>query len=324
MVTYPVYEYEYNNKTLWGIHSKSARYTWAGFYLFVVLSSLIGDMTILIASIRYRAFRLHKVVVIIIEHIAVSDILVSVTLVIPMMISFVANDWVFGESLCYISAYLSHICYSVSGLLICTMAVSKLMTLKSPLRITTRKTVHMVCAGCWLTILSTTLIFISIDKSDVYFSYRSYMCAFGYSADVWQWLRPLIMTLVHFIPTCLVVGSTINLMVIAKRVVKRSRGSLKWQGIITTVLTATVSCASTIPYVVYTVSQAVVQTENKSQSFFHTTFFRLGISFLFLNTISNFYIYSLTVKSFRKFLRSKFQVLNYLIPSTTTHMVPGI
>ena len=93
MLTYPVYEYEYNNKTLWGIHSKSARYTWAGFYLLVMLSSLIGDVTILIASIRYRAFRLHKVVVIIIEHIAVSDILVSVTLVIPMMISFVANDF---------------------------------------------------------------------------------------------------------------------------------------------------------------------------------------------------------------------------------------
>ena len=58
-------DHHLSNKTIYGIDA--ARYTWAGYFLFVIISSLIGDTTILIASIRYKAFKLHKVTVTIIQ-----------------------------------------------------------------------------------------------------------------------------------------------------------------------------------------------------------------------------------------------------------------
>ena len=74
-----IHSHTFSNHTLYGIYSDAVRYLWAGYFVFVLLSSLIGDTTILIASIKYRAFKLHKVVVVIIQHIAVCDLLVLST-----------------------------------------------------------------------------------------------------------------------------------------------------------------------------------------------------------------------------------------------------
>ena len=55
--------------------NSTARYAWAGYYMFVLTSSFLGDPIILIAAIKYRALKIHKSVVIIIQHIAACDIL---------------------------------------------------------------------------------------------------------------------------------------------------------------------------------------------------------------------------------------------------------
>ena len=74
---------EYSNKTAYSIKSDAVRYTWAGYYLFVIASSVIGDTTILIASIKYKAIKLHRVIIAIIQHIAFFDLIVSVTYFLP-------------------------------------------------------------------------------------------------------------------------------------------------------------------------------------------------------------------------------------------------
>ena len=123
-----------------------------------------------------------------------------------------------------------------------------------------------------------------------------------------------------FIPTCLVVLTTLYLLIKARKVVSRSRESLKWQGIVTTVLTATVFCLSLLPAVAYHVGESIVSVDDKSKSSFHTTFFRVAISMTSFNTMSNFYIYCLTLSSFRAFIRSKMQLsYQYITNSETSH-----
>ena len=112
---------------------------------------------------------------------------------------------------------------------------------------------------------------------------------------------------VLFIPSCLVVVTTIYLLILARQVARRGRESLRRRGIMTTVLTAAVYCVSILPYVVYIVGKSIVTADDHSSSFFHTSYHRIAYSFLYLNTISNFYIYSLSVPSFRDFIRSRIQ-----------------
>ena len=316
---------EYSNKTAYGIKSDAVRYTWAGYYLFVIASSVIGDTIILIASINYKAIKLHRVIIAIIQHIAFCDLIVSVTYFLPKMVSVICDKWVLGNFFSYLYSYTTYYSNLTSSLLICTMTTSKLLLLKYPFRFgtTTSKKAHLICVACWL-VAFTFPVTLLLVNNDVSFSYRGYVCDYVYTSGIWHYLSPFMAVLFGFIPTCLVVLTTLCLLIEARKVASRSRESLKWQGIVTTVLTATVFCLSDLPYVVYHVGESIVRVADKSSSSFHTTYFRVAISFLSLNTISNFYIYSLTVSSFRSFIWSKMQLCYQYITNVETTTSHGI
>ena len=142
---------QYNIKTIYGIKSDAARYAWAGYIVFVIASSFIGDTIILIASSRYKAFKLHKVIIVIIQHIALCDLMVTVTDVLPLFVSMIENEWVFGNLLCYVGAFTGYYFKGTGLFLICNMTTSKLLLLKYPFRyraISVKKA-HMVCGACW-------------------------------------------------------------------------------------------------------------------------------------------------------------------------------
>ena len=318
-------DYQYSNKTLFGIKSDAERYAGAGYGLFVIISSLVGDTIILIASLKYRAINLHKVIVVTIRHIALCDLMVTLVSVFPAFVSVVSDEWVLGSFLCYLTYYLGRYIYGVNMLLICTMTTSKLLLLKYPLRLGTVsvKTAHMICGACWLAavIVPVTILLVNVlEGENVYFSYLTYTCEYGLTSNMWVWLLPLIAVVFVFIPNCVVVATTVYLLIIAKQVARRGRESLKWQGIMTTVLTASVYCISVLPYVVCSVVYFALGGVLTVDSSLNTSFVRIVWSFLCLNTISNFYIYSLSVQSFRHFIFSRIQLLYQTLTSIATRI----
>ena len=292
---------DFSNKTLYGIKSDTARHFWIGYSMFVLFSSFVGDTTILIASIRYNAFKLHKLIVVIIQHIAVCDLIVSCVSVLPRVVSLMADGWVLGTPLCYILFSMTYYSATVAIILICCMTACKLLILNYPFRLQTlsEKHAHAGCAVIWVSVVSLPVIIILADPNDVKFTYKSYGCDFGYSAPVWSWLRPVLATIYLFVPSIFVVVSTVCLLVLAYKVAHKSHESLKWQGVTTTILVALAYCMSTLPYCIYHFTESSIEDQS---SFFHNEFTRISYFCLLLNTISNFYIYCLTVPSFRKFL----------------------
>ena len=125
--------YQYSNTTIFGIKS-DARHAWAVYLLFVLVSSLVGDTTILIASLKFSAFKLHDVIVVIIQHIAVCDLMVAVTYALPHFVSLISNEWVFGTFLCDLTSYTTYYFTGTSVFLITNMTTGKLLLLKYPLR----------------------------------------------------------------------------------------------------------------------------------------------------------------------------------------------
>ena len=300
----------YSNRTVFSIENDALRYTWAGYSLFVIVSSFIGDTTILIASIKYRAFRLHKAIIVIIQHIAFSDLMVSATDILPRFVSTVANDWVLGSFLCYLTGYGRFFFNAASVLLLCALTSSKLLLLKYPLRFrtTTVKQAHIFCyVACWLVAAGLPASFLLVDMYDIHFSYKDYQCIYAATSDVWLWLKLLHAVFYVMIPTGFVVACTIFLLIVAKRFARRGQESLKLQGTMAIVLTAVVYCISFLPYVLFRIVESVVvKTDpDESQRIFLANFYRVVLSFVSLNTISNFFIYSLTVDSFRRFVLSR-------------------
>ena len=85
-----------NNKTVHGITDNSERVIFIIWCVVVLISSIIGDGIILLATTKYKAIRLNKVIVVVIQHLAVSDLLYTVFNVLPTTVALFADGWVMG------------------------------------------------------------------------------------------------------------------------------------------------------------------------------------------------------------------------------------
>ena len=299
-MTYP----DFSDKSEFAIQNEFLRHTWAAYDIFILLSSLIGDSIIIVSSVKYRAFRLNKFIVVIIQHIAACDLLVSLVSVFPRAVSLIANGWIFGDILKYVAAYGRYNFNAVGLLLICAMTTSKLFILKFPLRsrqLTSRKS-QLLCTIMWILPLSLVISGAIVGDTAV-FDHRTYDCGLSFSVGTWRW--PVLVGLFALVPNFLVIVTTVCLLVIAKKFASRGGKNLKWQGIISTVLVAVVYCVSIFPYILFTfIGYSQAHFAMDPHGFFQTHFQRITKSFVSINIISNFYIYSMTVISFREFLRS--------------------
>ena len=247
---------------------------------------------------------------------AVCDLLVSVTSALPRVITLSADGWVLGKWACYLGPYLEYYFPPVGMYLICCMTTCKLLMLCFPflVRHLESNKVHCMCAAAWIGVLAIPVVTSIVEKSGVIFNYRTYACDWNYSQyAVWKWLTLVLSALFMFIPNILVVITTAGLLVLARRITRKGKSSMKWQGVMTTILTASVYVISILPHAVYNFTAAKVDPQNES---FHKGFYRVGVSCLYLNTVSNFYIYCLTVPSFRQFLWMRVRILTGT-PNTT-------
>ena len=192
------------------IHNKAERYSWAAYHLFVLLSSLIGDTLILFASLQKDAFKLNRFIVTAIQYIAVFDLAYAMTGVLPTIISLIANTWVLGAAICYLRVYLTYFIYLSGMSLIAVLTTDKWLILKWPLSTKwTKKMAHQVCCLVVVPPLVPPLLALVLDKDDVMFDFRTYTCSYGFNADIWVKLLPIISTIHLFIPNIIIVATTV-------------------------------------------------------------------------------------------------------------------
>ena len=77
---------------------------------------------------------------------------------------------------------------------------------------------------------------------------------------------------------------------------RKRKETLKWQGVTTAIVVATFFCISVLPYSIYHFNNTYFDKDPQS------IYFRVADCCLYLHIISNFYIYTLTISSFRQFL----------------------
>ena len=288
-----------------GIHSKVQRYSWVTYYMFGLLSSLIGDTLILAASFQKKAFNVNILIVTVIQHIAICDLTITITSTLPIVISLLANSWVLGDGLCYARAYIYYLVYPAGMYLIAVLTTGKFMILRYPIQAArwSTKTAHRVCCLIWVFALTNPLAKVVIDKDDVMFDYRNYCCSYGYSSQLWKKVLPMAGLIYLIVPNVTIVATTVptlKYLADARKSAKRIKGTVPWQGALTVALTAVVSSISTLPLTVYVIGKNFVRKDHLD--WFHVNFFRISTFLLLINIMSNFYVYTLTIKSFRRFL----------------------
>jgi hypothetical protein len=95
---------------------------------------------------------------------------------------------------------------------------------------------------------------------------------------------------------------TLKYLAAARKSAKRVKRSVPRQGDLTVALTGIVYIIASLPYFVYRIVAEFVKQDCSARLIIvHQT----TVLMLSINTMANFYIYALTIRSFRKFLLSK-------------------
>ena len=293
-----------NNETELGIKHACERYFWLSFNVFILLSSLIGDTIILIAVLRYNAIKLHKVTVVIIQYLAISDLLQTLLKVLPQIITLVLEAWVLPALVCHVEYHATvFLGGMVTPMLTCFLTVSKLLIVKFPLhaRTWTCRQSHVICVLiCILALLShLPQITASVlhGQAALYFEYAWYVCNYDYtSVTRGNWPHWYLVT-TFSVGATLVFGaitlSSLLLLRIAQRTAVQQRLAIRRQGMMTVFLTVLLFYISYMPWLLVFQSQISCPPLWRAAQFVQN-----------LNIMANFVIYALTVCSFREFLLS--------------------
>ncbi|KAL5265582.1 hypothetical protein ACHWQZ_G006339 [Mnemiopsis leidyi] len=305
---------------LYGAKSTAEQYIWSTWALFVLLSTVSGSVVVLVSTIRYRAFELHTAIVTFIQHIAVCDLVLVMALILPQTISLISGRWILGHGIHFVNTYVTRLCYPASMLLIAALTSTKLFLVKCPLkaRLFTKKRAHMIVAGIWILSLYYPGTLMMVDKDDTFFDLRLYTGMYKFSDKIWRLLIPIVFGLMTVLPNLLIIVTSVMLiihLIRARKVARRSSGQVRWQGIATVLLSATVFVLSSIPLTVYNYCASYVPA---TKVWFHVYFFRVSYNLLYINVIGNVVIYVITVPSFRKFLFATAKSRDSLTSKVTT------
>ena len=295
------------------IQSDAERYTWTAYFIFGLLSSFIGDTLILIATFQKDTFKINKFLVAIIQHIAVSDLANGAHFILPTIIALLEDRWIMGETLCYARVYIAYVIYPAGMSFISVLTTSKFLIMKYPTRVSnwSPRRAHQVCAFVWIFLFLNPILFLVVDKNDLAFDYRIYTCEYRFQSETSDRIMfPLLLFFISaLIPNILIVATTfptLKYLALARRSAKRVKGSVPWQGALTVGLTSIVYCISTLPFTFYKILIGIGVMKEDPENMNQVNFYRASYFLLMMNLVFNFYIYILTIRSFRRFIYSKF------------------
>ena len=299
--------YRPDNYTLDRIQSTGERYLWIIYNITVALCSLTGDTIVLVASVKYKAINLHRVIVVLIQHLAVSDLLLTLFRVVPNIISLTADRWVLGTFLCTFVMNAQWLAYWMTGILTCCLATSKLLVVRFPFRtrFCTTKQAHLACGVLWgLSLVSPPQLLLIFwrDHGAMYFDYTMYMCMYDFLSPYRRspiFYATLVYTgVVQILMYIIIPLASVLLVIEARKAAGRLGEQVRWQGVLTVTMCTAIYFISTLPAIVVAGISSVSISTRRTMHFVTN-----------LNIVTNFFVYCLTVVTFRGFLKTRVRYL---------------
>ena len=276
--------------------------------IIVTIASVIGDTLILVGTIKYNAIKQSKLIVAVIQHLAICDLLQTVFRVIPDIPAYISDYWILGRFLCHVNAMIGKSTAILTMILTSCMSTIKLVTLKRPLRTGTwkKRVGHMICGAAWFLVLCLPMYEVFFRNfAGIDFSTRDYACGSGGSKTAnFAYLASTILSSIIMIVT------SIMILITAKKSASARGGTVRWEGIITVLITVLVLLVSYIPHSVF-VGYLIIYLLFNSDTAPSFTTMRMMNKVQYLNIMANFFVYCFTVTSFRGFLKNKgFELLS--------------
>lgn len=301
------------------IETEILKYILISYTILVLISSFIGNLLVLIASLpRYKAFNLPQPVVVGIRHVAVYDILYSVVFVFPLTISIFNGGKISPAFWHVVLSLIQYPTYFVGSITLCFVNVLKLSTVKFPYilnRLSTR-TVHKMIALLWVLLIITDAIFCGVNyerisqrisDDDFKLDFPFFPKPSNRTTEPWlltfQRVLEVSFATIYLITIVIAVIAAIFLVVEAQRIIKKGPGTdgdLHIQGVVVILVSCTIYFISNIPIVIYNFYCVYNFYNPDGRSVEGLKPVRIMLPLL--NILSNFYISNLSQAGFRDFI----------------------
>lgn len=285
------------------------RSIWISWCTFVAISSLVGDSIILVATNKYQAIKLHKTIVAVIQHMAVNDLVLTVVRVLPTVVALTANGWFLGKICCNVQQCVEEWCFHYSLVLTALLTSMKLLNVKFPLRTVAFSSIlgHKIClmSALFLTVvIAVPANIIKCYYSTIFFDEEVFICIASYQPGIPPTYVFFCTHTIAILSLLVVVVTSLLLLLTAVRSATQHGDSVRWQGVAPVLATAAVLSLAYLPSLVSLIV-------HEAGGVYSPTGQRIT-NFLFdVNIVANFFVYSLTMASFRGFLKTKISELVY-------------
>lgn len=281
----------------------SGYYILAAYHSLATLLGFLGNTIVLIGSLKCKAVYVDKISALLVETLAVFDILILVFFCVPIWDTLLSRKWRLGPVICFFQGFLGFSFCMIEMTIIQGASLYRLYALLYPFsaRVITRRQAYRIIAGITIFIIS-------------------YMFCIHFMGQFWYFSPPLIScqpsgitdprvsmviytavatVLTMTIPVLTIIMSNVGILVKVSRSRDTGQTTVRFPGrraVITVSLVAWTFVLSVIPMMVRILLQL-------SQVDMEVSFTVTSIEMLFLNTVLNPIIYMLTSRRFRGYLR---------------------
>jgi hypothetical protein len=260
---------------------------------------ILGNGTVLYSSIRYNAIRLDRVSLLLVQNLAVADLLYTIFAIIPQLITTFAGRWVLGKIYCFISAQLTFIPATVNSLTVLLISIYRLWVVTHPFSGAKEIRVRIILVVTWILSSAGTIISLAYKSSST-FNPVNGKCSSGfyenYKAMV---IFKVALTLLALIPLFMIIIVNTVLFFIA---VKSSRklqynSPANYKALVMVCALSGLFITSWVPYVVYTLMKSRKLDIPRTLDIMAPYCF-------FLNSFGNPILYTVTNKRFGNYVRA--------------------
>ena len=274
------------------------RYLIIAWSIFTGAASLVGNITVLVASLIYNAIKLDKVSVVLIQNLAIADLGYTITIILPTIGSALAQKWFYGRHLCVFTAYTQWEFACMNVVLISALNICKLTCLLYPLRARNRskRSGYIIAVALWIFSISYTTVMGLVDGGYDTISfdtkiYALFRCAMNF--ELTMIVRIYAMGTL-FTNMSIIIATTAWLLYFVQKV----RG-LQKQGVVSLMLISVVFILTYMPYGISTVIQNAHITK---MGVAYRKYYIYSVFIIFVNSCANPIIYYISVKSFKEFI----------------------
>ena len=275
-----------------------AQTTLLGIFCFIMtVFGLLGNGTVLYSSIRYNAIRLDRVSLIFVQNLALADMLYTLCVILPQLITYIAGTWVLGKVYCTVMAQVGIIPVSANTLTVLAITSYRLRVLMNPFARPSTKLAQAVVAATWTIGVVPIIVFV-LYHSKSYFHQENGRCLSDiYDNDAARIPLMLCVGLIVLLPLFAITLFNIILSCIAinhsrKRVEERAN----YRALVMVCSLSGLFILSWTPYLIFTFLKM------KSPSV-PAALDLLAFHCIFLNAFGNPVLYTITNKRFGAYVK---------------------